>query len=456
MNPQPYTHVAPHDDNLEKAVLGAMLLEVAGLRTGLTLLRSNEEVFYQPAHRLVFRAIERLFNAGQAVDLISINRQLDHDGTLTRAGGSAEVAELSVRVHSAAHLPTHCLQLLELYTKRKVAEIGRQLVDRAYDLTQDSLALLGQAQQKLNCVHDVLQIRRPQTVGELYLESITAIANATQQRGGLTGVPSGLTSLDKVTGGFQPSDLIIIAARPGMGKTSLALSIARHAAGQGIPGLFLTLEMDNAQLMRKLIATEAGYTTSQLQRGLLEHGLAEVESIQRKTTVLTSLPLYLDDTPSLSISEARAKASRMKADHQIGFIITDYLQLMQDESKNQRSREQEISAISRGLKMLAKELNIPIIALSQLSRDVEKRGGDKRPQLSDLRESGAIEQDADVIIFPYRPEYYGILEDALGVSTRDTTELIIAKHRNGGLDSPVVKSVMSQGQYGDLDLGVVQ
>jgi replicative DNA helicase len=454
-----FNHVPPHADDLEEAVLGAMLSESDALQQALGLLGHREEVFYQPAHRVIFRAVLRLFNAGRAVDIVSMAAQLKADGTLNKAGGPTALVGLTMKVSGGAHMHTHCLQLLEFFSKRLIGEVGRLLVAKAYDEMQDSFALITEAQQLLNRGHETLQLKRPQAVGEIYDSVVDGIVQATLQPGGLTGVPAGLTLLDKLTGGWQPSDLIIIAARPGMGKTSLALANAVHASLAGYPGAFFSLEMSTRQLVRKMIGTEAGYTTAQLQKGKLGGGAEEAEYIRTKAARLKTIGLYIDDTPSLSIGEFRAKATRLKSEFGIRFIVVDYLQLMTGDAGNNGkpggNREQEIASISRTLKKVAKELDIPVIALSQLSRSVETRGGDKRPMLSDLRESGAIEQDADIIIFPFRPEYYKVMEDEMGNPTADTTELIVAKNRNGGLatgnEALVVSSKMAFGRYSDFN-----
>jgi len=453
-----YAHKLPQDHAVERVVLSAILYEPGSMGIARIILRGKETIFYQPYHQYIFRAACVLQASGRAIDLLSLKAQMEREGTfavLEKAteldGGAVLYLSKLATLHAGSALETHCLHLVELATKRELGEVAALASRLMYDPRQDVFELIQQVYARLNVLQDGLQLRRPQAVGELYEAGMQSIADATQTPGGLTGIPSGLWALDKTTGGFQKSDLIIIAARPAMGKTTLALSIARFAAGRGHAGLFLTLEMGNSQLVVKLIATESGYTASQLRRGLLPGGLDEVASIREKTQDLITLPLYLDDTPALSISEFRAKAAKLKADYKIEFIISDYLQLMTGDGHGKGNREQEISSISRGLKLLAKELDVPVIALAQLSRAVETRGGEKKPQLSDLRESGAIEQDADMIIFPYRPEAYKIFEDEFGNSTRDTTELIIAKHRNGALDNPVVRSVMATGRYSDLD-----
>ncbi|RPD45482.1 replicative DNA helicase [Hymenobacter sediminis] len=455
-----YSHVAPHSDETEQLVLAAMLIERDAVRQAMGLLKGNHEIFYQPKHQALFLAIIRLEAQSMAVDFQSVLWQLEKDGKLHVIGKKEDnkqqrllaLIEFSNAASSTAHLATHCQEMIEHYTRRKSYELARRLMNHAYDPMQDPVDLLAQCQTMLNELTDSLQARRAVQVGTLVPQVIDDLGRAVQRGDSLTGVPSGLKALDRVTGGFQDEDLIIIAARPGMGKTSFALKVARYAAGQGMPGAFFTLEMGNLALVRKMVGTESERTTSQIVRGDLDGGLDEVEYIAQRAESLYSLPLYLDDSPGISINEMRTKAAKMKAELGIRFIICDYLQLMQgDKTKGKGNREQEIASIARGLKLIAKELKLPVIALAQLSRSVETRGGEKKPMLSDLRESGAIEQDADIIIFPYRPEYYKINEDEMGNPTKDLTELIIAKHRNGSLESPVVKSIMKTGTYSDLD-----
>lgn len=435
---------------MEAAVLGAMLAEAPAVPTVLALFRGNAEVFYQPPYQLIFKAIAALNAAGKAIDTLTVVNQLRSAGTLAAAGGPGGVAQLAMRPAGQASLPTHCAVLLEFYTKRRIGQVATRLLSAAFDPMADALDLLGDAYVGLNGLTDALQVRRPQLVGELYDRVVDNIVAATAAPAGITGVPSGLWALDRITGGWQPGNLIIEAARPGMGKTSLMLATGRKSVAAGRPGMISTLEMGNDELVRKLLATELGYTTNQLTRGI-NLTPDEAESIRERAAALRSLRLVLDDTPGLGIDELRAKATKAKQEHGIEWLAVDYLQLMTARNAGRGgNREQEISAISRGLKLIAKELHIPVIALAQLSRAVETRGGDKKPQLSDLRESGAIEQDADVIIFPYRAEYYKIMEDEMGNSTQDMTELIVAKHRSGGLGSALVRSVMRTGSYEDL------
>lgn len=345
---------------------------------------------------------------------------------------------------------------MELWGKREIVETMQHVIQRAAQSTTDVHELLTSAYNRIHLVQEGLQTRSVVQVADIIDEVADGIERAAASPGGLTGVTSGLRSVDEMTGGWQPSDLIIIAARPGVGKTSFALANAVPAALAGQPGAIFNLEMNNVQMVRKMITTELReYSTSQLQKGYFPAGgLEEAQSIRGRVDRLREVEIYLDETPGLSISEFRSKAARLKADHDIRWIVLDYLQLMTAEGKG--NREQEIAAISRGLKLTAKELGIPVLALSQLSRAVETRGGEKKPILSDLRESGAIEQDADVVVFLYRPEYHGIKQDELGESVENTTDVIFAKHRNGPLGEVTVGSTMKNGRYFDLDIEPAQ
>jgi replicative DNA helicase len=439
----------PNAPDIEAAVLGAMLFEAHAVSTVLALLRANADVFYIPTHQHVFRAIVVLSTSGQAIDTLTVAQQLATAGKLSEVGGAGGVAGLANYMSGAGILPTHCAVLLEHYVKREIWNVATQLLAQARSPMVSADTLLADAYTTLNNLSTSMQVRRPQLVGELYDRVVDKIVAASQVESGITGVPSGLWALDRITGGWQPGNLIIEAARPGMGKTSLMLATARKAVAAGFPGMISSLEMSSEELVTKLLATELHYTTNQLTRGI-NLTKEEAESIRGRGAALRAMGLVLDDTPGINIEELRAKATKAKQEHGITWLAVDYLQLATARAGKGSNREQEISAISRGLKLIAKELHIPVIALSQLSRDTEKRGGDNKPKLSDLRESGAIEQDADLVIFPYRPEYYKIMEDEMGNSTADLTELIVAKHRNGGLGSALVRSVMRTGSYTDL------
>jgi len=436
----------PQNLGLEEAVLGAAMIDNTAPRVILNLI-AHAEVFYKPLHQTIFKAVQSLFNKGEAIDILTIVNQIRSTTDIKAQEISLSVVEISNKVNSAANINKHCAILLEIYTRRQLIISANTLAEKAYALDEDIFDLLFENQQNLNHLNDTLSIKEPQTLDKLYYEALEEISQATQNNG-LTGVPSGIHSIDKLTGGWQPSDLIILAARPSMGKTSLAVQIARNAAIDfKKPTAIFSLEMSSLQLTKKLIATESNNTTSQLSKGQIQGGFDGVKIIANNSQKLITRNLIIDDEAGLTSQSLRAKAAKLKADFDIQLIIIDYLQLMTGEGKG--NREQEISSISRSLKKLAKELNIPIIALSQLSRSVESRG-DKTPMLSDLRESGAIEQDADLVIFLLRPEYYGITEDEMGNSTLNTAQVIFAKHRNGAVGTIYTGCDIQYGRFFDL------
>ncbi|QJX47810.1 replicative DNA helicase [Hymenobacter taeanensis] len=435
---------------MESVVLGAALLEVGAQRTLLATL-STEQVFYSAPHQQVYLAIRDLLQAGQHADLLTVVQMLCQRGTLQRIGGPAFVAGLTQRVGSAAHVETHCRILQQHYARRIVIQAGTELTAYGYDEGRDPLELLAQAQIQLTSLHRSLENRPPKTAADAFEATFERLAQAVQRQG-LTGIPTGLTQLDGLTGGWQPSDLIILAARPAMGKTAALLHFARTAAlNHGHHVAVFSLEMPTLQLMQRLVASEVpGYSNSDLRRGNLPGGLDQVAHVRQQAQRLHTHGhrLHLDDTPGLSIQQLRAKCARLHSQHPLGLVLVDYIQLMRGDQKG--NREQEVGSISRGLKELAKELNAPVIALSQLSRDVEKRGGDKRPLLSDLRESGSIEQDADCIIFLWRGEYYDIREYDDGTPTADTVLFDVAKHRNGATDEVIAACNLRRGLFADL------
>ncbi|WP_301339232.1 replicative DNA helicase [Hymenobacter taeanensis] len=444
------SHVPPQALDLESVVLGAALLEVGAQRTLLATL-STEQVFYSAPHQQVYLAIRDLLQAGQHADLLTVVQMLCQRGTLQRIGGPAFVAGLTQRVGSAAHVETHCRILQQHYARRIVIQAGTELTAYGYDEGRDPLELLAQAQIQLTSLHRSLENRPPKTAADAFEATFERLAQAVQRQG-LTGIPTGLTQLDGLTGGWQPSDLIILAARPAMGKTAALLHFARTAAlNHGHHVAVFSLEMPTLQLMQRLVASEVpGYSNSDLRRGNLPGGLDQVAHVRQQAQRLHTHGhrLHLDDTPGLSIQQLRAKCARLHSQHPLGLVLVDYIQLMRGDQKG--NREQEVGSISRGLKELAKELNAPVIALSQLSRDVEKRGGDKRPLLSDLRESGSIEQDADCIIFLWRGEYYDIREYDDGTPTADTVLFDVAKHRNGATDEVIAACNLRRGLFADL------
>ncbi|GAA4368771.1 replicative DNA helicase [Hymenobacter saemangeumensis] len=445
----PAMHQPPQAPDLEAAVLGAALLEADAQRRLLDTL-SDEQVFYRYPHQQVYAAIRDLVADGQHADQLTVVQQLARRGTLQRTGGAHFVASLTLRINSAAHFDTHCRVLQEYHARRVLIRAGSELVARGYDEGRDPLQLLADAQQHLTTLHRALETRPGQTAAAAFVATFDRLAQAVQQHG-LTGIPTGLTQLDGLTGGWQPGDLVLLAARPAMGKTAALLHFARTAAlDHAHHTAVFSLEMPTLQLMQRLVASEVpGYSNADLRRGNLPGGLDQVAYVQAQAQRLRTHGhrLHLDDTPGLSIHQLRAKCARLHAQHPLGLVLVDYIQLMRGDQKG--NREQEIASISRGLKELAKELNAPVIALSQLSRDVEKRGGDKRPLLSDLRESGSLEQDADCIVFMWRGEYYDITEYDDGAPTKDTVLFDVAKHRNGANDEIIADCNLRNGVFRD-------
>ncbi len=442
--------IPPQVIDFERAVLGAMMLDKKGVDEVIDIL--HPDVFYKEAHRHIYQAIYTLFESSEPVDLLTVSARLKKSEKLDAAGGDFYLIQLTKKVASSAHIEYHARIILQKYIQRSLIKISSEIIEEAYKESTDVFDLLDQAESKLYEVTQGNLKRSSETAQNLVIQAkkrIEEIAN----KEGLSGIPSGFNKLDKLTSGWQPSDLIIIAARPGMGKTALTLSMARNiAVNAEIPVAFFSLEMSSVQLITRLISSETGLSSEKLRTGKLEKH--EWEQLNVKVKSLEKAPLFIDDTPSLSIFDLRAKARRLSSQHNIRLIVVDYLQLMTaGSSQKGGNREQEISTISRNLKALAKELDIPVIALSQLSRAVETRGGSKRPILSDLRESGAIEQDADIVSFIYRPEYYKIDEwdDDERTPTQGQAEFIVAKHRNGGLDNIRLKFIGALGKFDNLD-----
>ena len=443
--------IPPQAVDLEEVVLGALMIDKKGVDEVIDIL--HPEVFYKQSHQHIFEAIHNLFENSQPVDLLTVSTQLKKQGKIELVGGEFYLIQLTQKVSSSAHIEFHARIILQKYIQRSLIKISNEIIEESYNEGTDVFDLLDNAESKLYEVTQGNIKRSSETAQNLVIQAkkrIEEIAN----KEGLSGVPSGFNKVDKLTSGWQPSDLIIIAARPGMGKTALTLSMARNIAVEhNIPVAFFSLEMSSVQLITRLISSETHLSSEKLRTGNLEKH--EWEQLNVKVKGLEKAPLFIDDTPSLSIFDLRAKARRLSSQHGIKLIIVDYLQLMTaGGSQKGGNREQEISTISRNLKALAKELNIPVIALSQLSRAVETRGGSKRPLLSDLRESGAIEQDADIVMFLYRPEYYGITEDEEGQSTAGGGEVIIAKHRNGSLESVKLRFIGKFTKFTDLDMNV--
>ncbi|MBP6758316.1 MAG: replicative DNA helicase [Flavobacterium sp.] len=441
----------PQVIDLEEAVLGAMMIDKKGVDDVIDILQAD--AFYKDSHKYIFEAIVQLFTDTQPIDLLTVSAQLKKNGKLELAGGDFYLIQLTQKISSSAHIEFHSRIILQKFIQRSLIRISTEIIEDSYDETTDVFDLLDKAESKLYEVTQGNIKRSSETAQSLVLQAKKRIEEISKQEG-LSGVETGFTNLDKLTSGWQPSDLIIIAARPAMGKTAFVLSMARNIAIDfGHPVALFSLEMASVQLITRLISSETGLSSEKLRTGKLEPH--EWTMLSTKVKNLEKAPLFIDDTPSLSIFDLRAKARRLVSQHGIKIIIVDYLQLMTagGNGKGGGNREQEISTISRNLKALAKELNVPVIALSQLSRAVETRGSSKRPLLSDLRESGAIEQDADIVSFLYRPEYYKIDEwdDDEASPTAGQAEIMIAKHRNGGIENVRLKFIGHLGKFDNLD-----
>lgn len=425
----------PQALDLEQAVLGAMMLEMSAVNHAIDIL--HEESFYKEAHQRIFGCIRKLFQSGDPIDILTVTNGLKSSGDLDFVGGPYYISQLTNKVASTANIEFHARIIAQKYIQRELIRISGEVIKEAFEETTDVFDLLDRAENNLFHVAEGNIRKNYDRVNNVMKEAIDQIEAARKNVDGVSGVPSGFKELDRVTSGWQRSDMIVIAARPGMGKTAFVLSMARNmAVDHNVPVALFSLEMSSVQLVQRLIASETEISAEKLRKGSLEDH--EYEQLHQRIGKLTEAPIFIDDTPGLSVFELRAKCRRLKAQHGIDVVVIDYLQLMTGGGNDSKSgnREQEISTISRSIKGIAKELNIPIIALSQLSRNVENRGGDKQPTLSDLRESGAIEQDADIVSFIYRPEYYGFTEHPKdGAPTAGLGELIIAKHRNGALET---------------------
>ena len=425
-----YAHLQPQAVEVERVVLGALMID----KDAFSMISETvkPETFYEPRHQKIYSAIQSLSLHDNPVDLLTVIDQLKHDGTLEEVGGEPYVIELSGAAASSANIEYHAKILKQKHLARQLISYAGMLETKATDQSQDVDELMQMAEGALfeisqkNIKSDYVQI------DPVVKRAMENIQKSAETMGGLTGISTGYTELDEVTSGLQDSDLMIIAGRPAMGKTSFALSIAKNiAVDQHIPTGFFTLEMSDTQLVNRLISNTCEIAGSKILSGQLND--AEWKRLDSKVRKLNDVPLYIDQTPSLSIFELRTKARRMVRNEHVRVIMIDYLQLMTASGMRVNSRQEEVSVISRSLKGLAKDLGIPIIALSQLNRQVDTRGEglDKRPQLSDLRESGSIEQDADIVLFVHRPEYYKIYQDANNNDLRGKAQIIIAKHRKG-------------------------
>jgi replicative DNA helicase len=437
-----YGKVPPQAKDLEEAVLGAIMLEKGAFDTVVEILKP--ECFYVDAHQRIYRAMQSLQQKNQPIDILTIVEELRLKEELDIVGGPYNVTRLTNAVVSAANIETHARIILQKFIQRELIRISGEIIGDAYEDSTDVFDLLDDAESKLFEITNNHLRKNFDSIDAVLVKTVQRIEDMRHRNEDITGVPSGFPQLDQVTYGWQPSDLIILAARPAVGKTAFVLNLARNAAlhpTKPTAVAVFSLEMSSAQLVQRILSAESEIWLEKISRGKLEeHEMKQLyaKGIQR----LAQAPIYIDDTAALNIFELRAKCRRLKNKHNIGMILIDYLQLMSGTGGN-TNREQEISRISRDLKGLAKELHVPIIALSQLSREVEKRkDGNKMPQLSDLRESGAIEQDADMVMFLYRPEYYDITSNEFGESNKGETHVRIAKHRNGTLETIKLRAML--------------
>lgn len=442
----------PQATDMEEAVLGALMIEKDALSTVADILRPDS--FYKESHQRIYSAIINLFVNSEPIDLLTVTSKLRSTGELDLIGGAAFITELTSKVNSAANIEYHARIITQAAIKRELIAISSEIQKEAFEDTTDVFKLLDKTEQALFQISESNIKKNYADMGALMRQALEELDQKKNNVDGLTGVPSGFTSLDRLTSGWQKTELTILAARPGMGKTAFIVSALRNAAVEfQKPVAIFSLEMSSVQLVNRLISAEAEIDSEKIRKGnLAPHEWAQ---IHHRISGLTNAPIYIDDTPALSILELRAKCRRLKAQHDIEMIVIDYLQLMTGDTggsgRQGGNREQEIASISRSLKNLAKELDVPVIALSQLSRAVETRGGEKRPQLSDLRESGSIEQDADMVLFLYRPEYYGITADDNGNSVAGVGEVIVAKNRGGSLDTVQLRFIGKYTKFTDLD-----
>lgn len=417
---------------LEESVLGAIMLDKEAINTVVEILQP--ESFYKDAHLTIFKAMISLYTKSEPIDLLTVTQELREQGNLEIVGGAYYITQLTSRLTSAANVEFHARIIQEKYIQRQLIRISNETIRFAYEDTSDVFELLDKTERSMFELTNGLMNKQNRSISDLLIQSIKELEKVKENPNDLTGVPTGFAQLDRLTSGFQKSNLIIIAARPGMGKTAFVLSLARNMGVDYKRGVAIfSLEMSSIELVNRMLSIESQIPGQVIRDGKLDK--AQWEQLMSKITRLNQAPIFIDDTPQLSVFELRAKARRLKLQHNVSLIVVDYLQLMRADQSNNKNgtREQEISYISRSLKALAKELEIPVIALSQLSRDVEKRTNSKKPVLSDLRESGSIEQDADMVMFLYRPEYYQLATFDDGTPTEGMAEIIIQKHRNGAL-----------------------
>ncbi len=437
--------IPPHDTDAEQAVLGCMLFDADGIRAAVDILRASD--FYRHDNREIFSAIQELWNAGEPVDIITVKNRLEEKGLLEKCGGTEYLIGLVDIVATSANCGKYSRIVSEKALLRRLIKAGGEISEEGYEGRSPADVILDHAEKK---IYDIVTDRRSEDfipIRELISDSVSAIEEASKKKSRITGIPTGFIDFDNITAGLQNSDLILIAARPSMGKTSFALNIAQYASvKKNIPTALFSLEMSAVQLVNRFISSEARVDASRLKTGRLEN--KDWESILSAIGEISQAPIYIDDT-SIKPSDIRAKCRKLKLEQGLGLIVIDYLQLMSvndDQHRRNDSMQNEVASISKALKQIAKELDVPVIALSQLSRANESRK-DKRPMLSDLRDSGAIEQDADIVCFLYRQEYY----EPENTETKGKAEVIIAKHRNGSVGTIMLKWLSMYTRFENLE-----
>lgn len=437
----------PQAIEIEEAVLGAIMCDKEAFNLVADLLRP--ESFYKDNHQLIYKAMIELSALNEPIDILTVTNQLRKNGELEMVGGAAYLMNLTNTIHTAAHVEYHARIIMQHAIKRDLIRMSANIQREAFEDSTDVFELLEESEKSLFKISEVNITRSYNSMGTLVSQAIEEMQKRSQMPAGLTGVPSGFTHLDRLTSGFQPSTFNIVAARPGVGKTVFALTVARNAAVDfGKSVAIFSLEMSALEVTNRLISSEAELNSDKIKSGKLTP--TEWQQLESRLDRLSKANIFIDDTPAISVLELNTKCRRLKAQNNIDMVIIDYLQLMRGDTSGNKNvnREQEIAYISRSLKQLSKELDIPVIALAQLSRDVEKRGGEqKTPQLSDLRESGSLEQDADMVMFLYRPDYYKITQDEEGNSIEGLCELIIGKHRSGGLDTIQLRFIKEQAKF---------
>jgi replicative DNA helicase len=442
--------IPPQALEIEEAVLGGMLIDRDAAILGVESLKVTD--FYRPAHRHIFETMSKLIQNKNQLDLLTLENELRDQHLLDIVGGAGYVTQLTRSVSSSANIEYHIQIIVEKALKRDLILSCTEVIKESYDPSSDPYDVLDLAEKKVFELSNLNSRGNVESITDTIKTTLEYLEELRGKKSAITGVPTSL-DIDKLTAGWQKGDLVIVAARPSMGKTAFVLTIARNAALHPNPeqrtaiALF-SLEMSDQSLVQRLLTMEARVDAQKARTGQLSDD--EFQHLIEAAGRLYPAPIFVDDTPSISLMELRSKCRRLKNDKNIGLIIVDYLQLMTANVRDNSNREQEIALISRGLKSLAKELNVPVIALSQLSRQVEQRGRDKRPQLSDLRESGSIEQDADVVCFLYRPEYYGITTDDEGRSTQNIAEVIVGKQRNGPVGSVPLHFVKEYARFENL------